>query len=302
MHIYAQAEIDQTEHKGNKSASDIYTEYASIRNRTTELIAPLSTEDCCVHSLPDASPVKWHLGHVAWFFETFVLTPYEPAFKPFHPAFRSMFSSYNAEGETHPDPKRGLFTRPSLSVIQDYCRSVDERLHRLLHSSLHDDEMLYALTVLGLNHEQQHQELMLADIKHLLSQNPLEPCYQPPGKRLPATPASMDWYDFEGGILEIGYAGREFCYDNESPRHKQYVEPYCLASRLVTNGDYLQFVEAGGYRGFESMAVRRMGLAAVSESSPPLVLAPERSRMARVHPYGHAAIACRSTCSPRVIL
>jgi len=208
----------------------------------------LSREDCCVHSLPDASPIKWHLGHVAWFFETFVLAPYEAAFKPFHPAFRSMFSSYNADGETHPDPKRGLFTRPSLPVIQDYCRSVDERLHRLLHSPLHDDEMLYALIVLGLNHEQQHQELMLADVKHLLSQNPLEPCYQPPGKWLPATSAPMDWYDFEGGILEIGYAGREFCYDNESPRHKQYVAPYRIASRLVTNGDYLQFVEAGGYQ------------------------------------------------------
>jgi ergothioneine biosynthesis protein EgtB len=245
MRAHVQAEINQTE---RKSASDLYAEYACIRNRTTELIAPLSTEDCCVHSLPDASPVKWHLGHIAWFFETFVLAPYESAFKPFHSAFRSMFSSYNAEGETHPDPRRGLFTRPSLSVIQDYCRSVDERLHRLLHSPLREDEMLYALTVLGLNHEQQHQELMLADIKHLLSQNPLEPCYQLPGKQLPATPTMIDWRDFEGGIVQIGYAGRDFCYDNESPRHKQYVEGYRLASRLVTNGDYLQFVEAGGYQ------------------------------------------------------
>src|SRR4051794_15886478 len=114
MHVRAQAEIDKT---GRKSASDLYAEYASIRNRTIELIAPLSTEDCCVHSLPDASPVKWHLGHIGWFFETFVLAPYEPAFKPFHSAFRSMFSSYNGEGVTHPDPKRGLFTRPPLSVI-----------------------------------------------------------------------------------------------------------------------------------------------------------------------------------------
>ena len=249
MHVHAEAGISETEHK---STHDLYSEFASIRNRTIELMGSLSTEDCCVHSLPDASPAKWHLGHVAWFFETFVLAPYETAFKPFHSAFRTMFSSYNAEGETHPDPKRGLFTRPSLSVIQDYCRNVDERMHRLLHSPPDEDEMLYALTVLGLNHEQQHQELMLADIKHLLSQNPLEPCYQLPGKglfvNLPATPASMDWQDFEGGIIQVGYAGQGFCYDNESPRHKQYLAPYRLASRLITNGDFLQFIEAGGYR------------------------------------------------------
>jgi ergothioneine biosynthesis protein EgtB len=248
MHAHAKSGISET----HKSISDLYPEYADIRNHTAGLITPLSTEDCCVHSLPDASPIKWHLGHVAWFFETFVLAPYETAFKPFHPAFRTMFSSYDAEGKTHPDPKRGLFTRPSLSVIQDYCRNVDERLHRLLHSPPDDVKMLHALMVLGLNHEQQHQELMLADIKHLLSQNPLEPSYRLPGKelfaKLPATPAAMEWHDFEGGIIQIGYAGQGFCYDNESPRHKQYLEPYRLASRLVTNGEFLQFIEAGGYR------------------------------------------------------
>jgi len=211
-----------------------------------ELVAHLSTEDCCVQSQPEASPVKWHLGHIAWFFESFVLAPYESPFKPFHLVFRTMFSSYNAEGETHPDPKRGLFTRPSLSVTRDYCRSVDERLRRLLNSLPHD-EMLYALMVLGLNHEQQHQELMLADIKHLLSQNPLDPCYQLPREETPPTVGAPHWVDFEGGLLEIGYAGGGFSYDNESPRHKEYVQPYRLASRLVTNADYLAFVEAGGY-------------------------------------------------------
>jgi ergothioneine biosynthesis protein EgtB len=249
MHAHAEAGTSET---GHKSISELYAEYANIRNRTTALMAPLSTEDCCVHSLPDASPIKWHLGHVAWFFETFVLAPYETAFKPFHPAFPTMFSSYNKEGKTHPDPKRGLFTRPSLAVIQDYCRNVDERLHRLLHSPPDDAEMLHSLTVLGLNHEQQHQELMLADIKHLLSQNPLGPCYRLPGKglstELPTTSAIMEWHDFESGIIQIGYAGQGFCYDNESPRHKQYLEPYRLASRLVTNGEFLQFIEAGGYQ------------------------------------------------------
>ncbi|MDQ3187244.1 MAG: ergothioneine biosynthesis protein EgtB [Pseudomonadota bacterium] len=229
------------------AASDLWPKYASIRERTMALVAPLSIEDCCVQSMPDASPIKWHLGHTAWFFETFVLEPYEVAFKPFHETFRAMFSSYNASGETHPDPKRGLFTRPSLSVIQDYRRNIDERMRQLLHVPARD-EMLRTLTVLGLNHEQQHQELILTDIKHLLSQSPLTPCYQMPATQVPIPPLPLEWRDFEGGIQEIGYAGDGFCYDNESPRHKEYLQPYQLASRLVTNDDYLEFVEAGGYK------------------------------------------------------
>lgn len=226
--------------------STLWPKYARVRAQTMALAAPLSTEDCCVQSMPDASPVKWHLGHTAWFFETFVLEPYEVPFKPFHEMFREMFSSYNASGETHPDPRRGLFTRPPLSVIQDYRRNIDERMHRILHLPA-KNEMLHMLTVLGLNHEQQHQELILTDIKHLLSQSPLMPCYQMQGKQ-PSVPVSpVKWHDFEGGISETGYDGNEFSYDNESPRHKEYLQPYQLASRLVTNGDYLEFIEARGY-------------------------------------------------------
>jgi ergothioneine biosynthesis protein EgtB len=157
-----------------------------------------------------------------------------------------MFSSYNAEGETHPDPARGLFTRPSLSETRDYRRNVDERLRRHLNSPP-QDKMLRALVVLGLSHEEQHQELMLADIKHLLSKNPLNPSYQPPKGETSGTAPGLNWVDFNGGLAEIGYAGGGFSYDNEAPRHKQYVYPYKMASRLVTNGDYLAFVEAGGY-------------------------------------------------------
>ncbi|MEP7370787.1 MAG: ergothioneine biosynthesis protein EgtB [Nitrosospira sp.] len=224
----------------------LWPKYSRIRERTMALVAPLSTEDCCVQSMPDASPVKWHLGHTAWFFENFVLEPYEVPFKPFPEAFRAMFSSYNADGETHPDPKRGLVTRPPLSVIHDYRRNVDERMHQLLNLPA-KDEMLCMLVVLGLNHEQQHQELILTDIKHLLSQNPLKPCYQMLGMQPSISAMTLKWYDFEGGIREIGYAGGEFCYDNESPQHKEYLQPYQLASRLVTNGEYLKFMEAGGY-------------------------------------------------------
>nr|WP_218117989.1 ergothioneine biosynthesis protein EgtB [Nitrosospira sp. Nl5] len=224
----------------------LWPKYTSIRKRTMALIAPLSVEDCCVQSMPETSPAKWHVAHTAWFFETFVLEPYEVPFKPFHETFRAMFSSYNASGETHPDSRRGLFTRPSLSVIQDYHRNIDERMHRLLRLPP-KDEMLPMLTILGLHHEQQHQELILADIKHLLSQNPLTPCYQMPGALPSIPPGPLKWHDFEGGIREIGYAGEGFCYDNESPRHKEYLQPYQLASRLVTNSDYLEFIEAGGY-------------------------------------------------------
>ncbi|AKH38596.1 MULTISPECIES: ergothioneine biosynthesis protein EgtB [Nitrosomonas] len=237
------------------ASSLIYAKYASIRARTLQLIEPLSEEDCCVKSImPEMSPVKWHLGHIAWFFETFILQHYEKPFKPFHPAFHTMFSSYNKSGQTHPDPLRGLFTRPSLSVIRDYCRTVDERMAQVLNYHA-DDKMVNTLTILGMNHERQHQELILTDIKHLLSQNPLNPCFivaQDPAPTAPkyplaSAPPPLEWCHFEGGLVEIGYKGEEFSYDNESPRHKQYLLPYQLASRLVTNGEYLEFIKAGGY-------------------------------------------------------
>lgn len=231
------------------ASPSLFTKYSSIRGRTLELIEPLLDEDCCVQSMPEASPVKWHLGHAAWFFENFVLQHYEKPFKPFHEAFRTMFSSYNASGQPHPDPKRGLFTRPSLSVTRDYCRNVDERMSRVLNQ-FPEDEMLHMLTVLGMHHEQQHQELILSDIKHLLSQSPLDPCYNSPqalqGPCL-SEPCPMEWRHFTGGLVEIGYKGGGFSYDNESPQHKQYLQPYQLASRLVTNGEYLEFINAGGY-------------------------------------------------------
>ena len=229
--------------------SPLFPKYTAIRNRTVDLIEPLTDEDCCVQSTSEASPVKWHLGHIAWFFEKFVLQHYEKPFKPFHPAFLTMFSSYNKSGQTHPDPKRGLFTRPSLSTIRNYQRNVDERLERVLDGA-DEDEMLRMLVVLGMHHEQQHQELIVTDIKHLFSQSPLNPCYrsvQVVDSSEPRQPHPLEWQRFEGGLVEIGYQGEGFSYDNESPRHKQYLQPYQLATRLVTNGEYLEFMNAGGY-------------------------------------------------------
>ncbi len=238
--------------------ASLLPQYTAIRNRTLELVKPLLGEDCCVQSMSETSPVKWHLGHVAWFFEMFVLQHYEKPFKPFHGTFSTMFSSYNASGQPHPDPKRGLFTRPSLLVTGDYCRNIDERMGRLLRESA-EDEMLRMLVVLGLHHEQQHQELILSDIKHLFSQSPLNPCYKSPQVQQSAShstaPPPLEWHHFDGGLVEIGYQGEGFSYDNESPRHKQYLQPYQLGSRLITNGEYLHFtngeylhfMETGGY-------------------------------------------------------
>lgn len=222
-------------------------DFAAVRARTLALAEPLSEEDCCVQSMPDASPVKWHLAHTTWFFETFILEKYERPFRPFNPAFRVLFNSYyNGVGEKHPRPQRGLLTRPALHEVHAYRADVDARMAALL-AARGEDRELRLLTTLGLNHEQQHQELILTDVKHLLSMNPLKPTYLRRTSASPARAAPLEWLEFEGGVVEIGHDGNGFCFDNELPRHKQYLHPYRLASRLVTNGEYLRFVEDGGY-------------------------------------------------------
>jgi ergothioneine biosynthesis protein EgtB len=221
--------------------------FGQVRARSLHLAEPLSNEDCCAQSMPDASPVKWHLAHTTWFFETFILEPREEGFAPFHPAFRVLFNSYyNGVGAKHPRPQRGLLTRPSLYDVKAYRADVDRRMTLLLGSAV--DEALAATVELGLQHEQQHQELMLTDVKHLLSCNPLYPAYAHDPLPDAAPAPALEWLDFDGGLAEIGYNGRGFCFDNELPRHRTYVAPFALASRLVTNGDYLAFIEAGGYR------------------------------------------------------
>lgn len=221
--------------------------YFSVRARSMMLCEPLSDEDCCAQSMPDASPVKWHLAHTTWFFETFILARFERNFQPFHPQFRLLFNSYyNDVGPRHPRPQRGLLTRPSLSEVMDYRRHVDARMLSLLSEDATERAALQ-LAELGLHHEQQHQELMLTDLKHLLAQNPLMPVY---ASRLVAEPPQsvpLEWLNCAGGIVEIGHAGGEFCFDNELPRHRQFVEPFQFASRLVSNGEYLAFVNDGGY-------------------------------------------------------
>jgi len=223
-------------------------DFQAVRQRSLQLAAPLSGEDCCAQSMPDASPIKWHLAHTTWFFETFILEAREDGFTPFHPAFRVLFNSYyNGVGAKHPRAQRGLLTRPSLDEVKAYRADVDARMLGLLDAAP-GDAALAQLVTLGLQHEQQHQELMLTDVKHLLAQNPIAPQYDSEAWAPGTTPPPLEFIEFDGGLVEIGHDGRGFCFDNELPRHRSYVAPFALASRLVTNGEYALFIEAGGYR------------------------------------------------------
>lgn len=230
--------------------------FSTVREETLALAQPLSDEDCCVQSMPDASPVKWHLAHTTWFFETFILERFEPNFQPFHPAFRVLFNSYyDGVGEQHPRAQRGLMTRPSLNEVRTYRRNIDQRMQQVFSMPLAGEaaNALAMLVELGLQHEQQHQELLLTDVKHLFSMNPLKPPYKPeeaaPDRhdREDALPA-LQWQKFEAGIIEIGHDGAGFFFDNETPRHRQFIEQFSMATRLVSKREYLAFVEDGGYQ------------------------------------------------------
>lgn len=238
---------------GMTTFSSLMAQYDLIRQATMILSEPLSDEDCCVQSMPDASPVKWHLAHTTWFFETFVLERFELNFTPHHPAFRVLYNSYyNGIGNQHPRSQRGLITRPSMAEVEDYRSNVDARMAALIliAAALLPAQMaeLVQLVTLGLQHEQQHQELLQTDILHLLSCNPLQPAYASDAVPPMARMLPLDWLQYPGGVVGVGHVGDGFCFDNELPRHRQFVEPFALASRLVTNGEYLAFIEDGGYR------------------------------------------------------
>ena len=229
---------------------DLIKRWRQTRLHSLLLIDALSEEDCQAQSMPDASPLKWHLAHTTWFFETFILETCETPFEPFDPAFRVLFNSYyNGVGDKHPRPQRGLLTRPPLEHVIDYRRNVDQRIFKCWQANPTDK--IASLIELGLQHEQQHQELMLTDIKHLFSCNPLFPVYEPaplPAPQVDVVDVPLQWRKFDASLLEIGQHGAGFCFDNELPRHRQFVEAFELASRLVSNGEYLAFVQAGGYQ------------------------------------------------------
>ena len=222
-------------------------DYHQIRDHSLDLIAGLSAEDAQAQSMPDASPIKWHLAHTTWFFETFILEKHEPGFTPFRDTFRVLFNSYyNRIGEQYPRAQRGLITRPSLDEVIAYRHAVDRRIEHLIDTQGADTDWA-SLMILGLQHEQQHQELMLTDLKHLLSLNPEGPIYRPEFETFSRSAERPRWISLEGGLVEIGADGCGFAFDNERPRHPVFLRPYQLSSHLVTEGDYHEFMEAGGY-------------------------------------------------------
>jgi len=222
--------------------------FQRIRQASESLAAPLSAEDCAAQSMPDASPVKWHLAHTSWFFETFVLEREVPGYEVFHPAYRVLFNSYyNTVGPQHPRPARGLLTRPGLDEVLAYRRHVTDRVAALFDGEGTLPPRAARVLEVGLHHEQQHQELILTDVLHLFSCSPLRPAYREPGARPDAKPTPLRWHAHPGGLVEVGHAGTGFAFDNERPRHRVWLEPFALASRLVTNGEYQAFIEDGGY-------------------------------------------------------
>ena len=213
------------------------------------LCEPLEIEDFVVSSMPDVSPTKWHLAHTSWFFETFVLAEHLPSCAPPDPGYAFLFNSYYVQaGERHCRAQRGLATRPTVQEVFAYRARVDEAMGELLHSLAGDDDHPAArLIELGLHHEQQHQELLLMDIKHVFWTNPLQPCYAPRSGPEPGDPPPLRWRDFGEGLRWIGHRGGGFSYDNEGPAHRVFLEPFRLATRLVTNAEYVEFVRDGGY-------------------------------------------------------
>ena len=230
---------------------DLLTRYNDVRRFTEQLCEPLEIEDYVVQSMPDVSPTKWHLAHTTWFFETFLLGRTE-GYRPYQERFGYLFNSYyETIGERLPRNRRGLLSRPSVGEVFAYRQAVDDAMRGLLQSEL--DPELSVLVEVGLHHEQQHQELLLTDIKHVLWCNPIRPEYQSVHCGLEAggdrdgNEARPDWINYDGGIIEIGHDGAAFAYDNEGPRHEALLRPFSLANRLVTIREYLEFIEDDGY-------------------------------------------------------
>ncbi|RCS30618.1 ergothioneine biosynthesis protein EgtB [Rhodanobacter denitrificans] len=230
----------------SSAAAAIAARFHRVRRCTLELCAGLSAEDLQLQSMPDASPGKWHLAHTSWFFEQFVLGR-DPAYRPRDPAWHYLFNSYyQSVGPMHARPQRGLLSRPSLDEVHDYRRRIDDAVGELLGRD--DDAGLLELVELGLQHEQQHQELLLTDIKHAFWCNPLQPAYRAPIAAADAKAVPLRFVAGREGIVEIGHRGEGFAFDNETPRHRTLLQPHALANRLVTNAEYLAFVREGGYR------------------------------------------------------
>lgn len=248
--------------------SDLCSRFQQVRGFTNELCAPLQTEDLIVQSMPDVSPTRWHLAHTTWFFETFLLQPQCAGYQTPNSAFAYLFNSYyNCVGEQFPREKRGLLTRPTVAEVWEYRSAVDDAIVDWLSNDISPKSQ--KVVELGLHHEQQHQELMITDIKHVLSCNPLFPVYRehqdPSGvnRSVDRSYAEASWINFAEGLEYVGHPEDGFCFDNELPRHRTFLHAFQLQDRLVTNGEYLEFIEDGGYERPELWL--SMGAAAVEQ-------------------------------------
>ena len=248
----------ESEQTQELKAEEIITAYYTrVRHDSELLCEPLEVEDYGIQTMPEVSPPKWHLAHTSWFFETMLLKPFQKDYKEYNPKFAILFNSYyDTIGSYHPRHQRGLLSRPTVDEVYRYRNYVDDAMTRLLSNTEHPlYKKINSLTILGLNHEQQHQELLLTDIKHIFASNPLRPVYkhsvrkqQTTAKKLKEKQMTINWIEFNGGIKTVGNAGLGFSYDNEGPLHKVYLENYQLASRPVTNGQFLAFINDGGYQ------------------------------------------------------
>lgn len=251
---FEQSQVDHRQH--------IAQRYLETRERSLQICAPLETEDYVIQTMPDVSPPKWHLAHTSWFFETFLLSVFDTSYHCYHPQYDTLFNSYYVtHSDPYPRPARGLLSRPTVDEVMTYRAHIDRAMMKLIQGSTQQQwSKLSPLITLGINHEQQHQELLLTDIKHILSLNPLQPAYrkmpahsdaiaqQVAAAELPS--AEPTWLTIKGGVRDVGYTHEQtgFAFDNESPAHKVYFDDFKLASRCVNNREYLEFIEDDGYR------------------------------------------------------
>ena len=236
-------------YKNNLSREKLINRFKEIRAFSLKLCETLVTEDFVIQSMPDASPTKWHLAHTSWFWEAFVLKEVNPDYKSINPQFNYLFNSYyTLIGKRFSRPHRGLLARPTVKEVMEYREFVDENMLNFLINADEKEVAQIAIVIdIGLNHEQQHQELIVTDIKHVFSVNPLHPVFRERKIIETADPGAIEWITFKEGIFEVGYKGNEFFYDNEQPDHKIYLHDFELASRLVTNREFIKFIEDGGY-------------------------------------------------------
>lgn len=233
----------------SQATGDLRSSYRTVRQRSERLCSPLETEDYCVQPIPEVSPIKWHLAHTTWFFEAFILQEFVPNYRVYNTSFNYLFNSYyDTIGNYFPRPERGNLTRPLVKEVYEYREHVDQAMNSLLKGNIGTE--IRDRVILGLNHEQQHQELMVTDFKYILGKNPLRPSYNGNFSKLESQAVdSLTYSTFDEGMVNVGMEmnGSGFCFDNETPEHQVYLAPYLLSNRLITNGEFEEFVQDGGY-------------------------------------------------------